>query len=642
MARTSQHARRGADSKLAAALLGVLALGLVTAAALGLDPAALLLVVAVVLAGVAALWAWWSQRALAARAHEELRERTSAAEDTRKRMASELTRREEALAHARTLMARLQRSREAERQFNRDLRAQLERLHKRGADQVDPGDVHDLILRTAIELVEAKKGLMLSREDSNGDGDLDLMRSHGFEHDPADGVVAQRFAREALGADEILREDAPTGGGEGRTPADEEIECMVGIPVYLHDRFQGVVICANRDGGFGDLDDDLLLALGDHAGASLQTERLHREAGDARRTAVRMLAEAAHARDPLLRRSAGRVVAHARVLAQRLELDPEEEESLVCAALLRDVGNLAITERLFAKPGPLTPEERAVIELHPRIGFDIVGRMPTLRHAAFAVLYHHERYDGRGYPAGLEGERIPRLARVLAVVDAYDAMTHDRPHRPGLPPADALAEMIEESGRQFDPEITQLFVEELGRSRALTEPTAEAVAELSPLQPSEAGEPLEHDPLATLADALTLLGGHRTFHEAARTAALAATLERPAAVVLIELEDLIRINRRDGYAAGDRVIQIAAGAARRAAVAVGAEAFRESGRRFALLAPAADAATLRRLEREVHAEFALGPAVRIASAAWQPGDTGEDLVDRARMALRLPSSAPAD
>ena len=101
---------------------------------------------------------------------------------------------------------------------------------------------------------------------------------------------------------------------------------MVAIPVYLHDRFQGVVICANRDGGFAELDDDLLLALGDHAGATLHSDRLHHEAGESRRAAVRMLADATQLAIPQLQSSAGQVVAHVRALADRLELDPAEQE----------------------------------------------------------------------------------------------------------------------------------------------------------------------------------------------------------------------------------------------------------------------------------------------------------------------------
>jgi HD-GYP domain-containing protein (c-di-GMP phosphodiesterase class II)/GGDEF domain-containing protein len=613
-------------------------MALLAAALVGVGPAALLLIVAAAVVAIAAVWVWWAERASGARARAGLEGLVEERDAAKRRLEAELRRREE----ARELLGRLQRSRRAEREFNQELRTQLHRAHGRQAVESEDHDVKDLILRTAIELVEGDRGLLLSRHDEDGDGELDVLRAHGFESDPADSVVAQRFAREVLARDEIIREDEPKHPADAEpTDADREIECMVAVPVYVHDRFQGVVICANRDGGFAELDDDLLLALGDHAGATLHSDRLHYEAGEARRAAVNMLADAVQARDPQLQRSADQVVAHARALARRLELDPAEQESLVTAAMLRDAGNLAITDGLLFKPGPLTAEERAVIELHPRIGADIVGRLPALREAAHAVLYHHERYDGRGYPAGLKGENIPRLARVLAVADSYVAMTHDRPYRPRLPPADAIATVIEESGRQFDPEITQLFIEEVGRSGALTAPAADAAPDRFPLPPAYRGEPMRGEGPVPIIDSLTMLEGHRAFREAVAAASGATCAEHPPAVVMAEVEGLGRVNRQDGYAAGDRVILAAAAGARRAAVAAGATVYRDGGRRLALLALNADEAMVRRLEAELHAEFAAGPAVRVASAVWRPGDWGDDLAERARRALRVKPSAAA-
>ena len=252
------------------------------------------------------------------------------------------------------------------------------------------------------------------------------MRAQGFERDPADSAVAQRFAREVLARDEIIREDEPKTPEAQPTDADAEIDCMVAIPVYLHDRFQGVVICANRDGGFAELDDDLLLALGDHAGArctatacTMRRRESRRARGaDARRRhpgprpAAAELCRPGGRPRPRPRRPSGARSGRARVARG--------------AALLRDVGNLAITDGLLFKPGPLTPEERAVIELHPRIGFDIVGRFPALRDAASRCSTTTSASTAVATrPA--RGRRIPRLARVLAVADAYEAMVQDRP-----------------------------------------------------------------------------------------------------------------------------------------------------------------------------------------------------------------------
>jgi hypothetical protein len=160
-------------------------------------------------------------------------------------------------------------------------------------------DAKSLILEAAIKLVEAEKGLLISREDEDGDGALDVVLWRGFDHDPTHSAVVQRFARAVLARDEILRDDDPARPGDTEaTAADGEIDALVAIPLYLHDRFHGVIVCANRAGGFEEIGDELLLALGDHAGSALHHGRLQHELRDAHRSAVRVLAEAIAARDP--------------------------------------------------------------------------------------------------------------------------------------------------------------------------------------------------------------------------------------------------------------------------------------------------------------------------------------------------------
>ena len=324
-----------------------------------------------------------------ARARNEI-ERQAAEQQ---RLRRELRRAEDAVHVQRDVLRRVERSRQAEREWNRELRTQLQQLYGSPHRRAGRRDVALLILQAAIELVWADRGMLLSREDDDGDGALDVMVAEGFEHDPSTSVVAQRFARQVLALDEIVREDAPTYDVGHVTPADREIESLVAVPVYLHDRFSGVIVCANRPGGFEDVDYDVLLALGDQAGAVLQHGQLRTEIRERRSTALTL---------------------HAATLAHDLGLDEEQQDVLVCATLLRDAGYLALPQGLPAEPRPLRPDERALIELHPRVGFNVVGQMPALRDVAATVLYHHERFDGRGYPKGLPGESIPRTARALA------------------------------------------------------------------------------------------------------------------------------------------------------------------------------------------------------------------------------------
>jgi HD-GYP domain-containing protein (c-di-GMP phosphodiesterase class II) len=126
-------------------------------------------------------------------------------------------------------------------------------------------------------------------------------------------------------------------------------------------------------------------------------------------------------------------------------------------AMLHDIGKVAVDDKILSKPGPLTSKERSVMETHPEIGYRIVKSSAELAPVAEYILYHHERWDGKGYPHGLSGDKIPLLSRVLAVVDAFDAMTHDRVYRKAMPVKGALAEIQKNSGTQFDPEVVKAF-----------------------------------------------------------------------------------------------------------------------------------------------------------------------------------------
>jgi HD-GYP domain-containing protein (c-di-GMP phosphodiesterase class II) len=128
--------------------------------------------------------------------------------------------------------------------------------------------------------------------------------------------------------------------------------------------------------------------------------------------------------------------------------------------VLHDVGKIGISDRILQKPGPLTPEERRVMEEHPLLGYEMLRDVAFLSGEGLAVVRnHHERWDGTGYPSGRAGEEIPLEARVLAVADAFDAMTSDRPYRRALSHGEALAEVERCAGTQFDPAIARLFLE---------------------------------------------------------------------------------------------------------------------------------------------------------------------------------------
>lgn len=180
---------------------------------------------------------------------------------------------------------------------------------------------------------------------------------------------------------------------------------------------------------------------------------------------------AVEARDPWSSGHAARVAALAEVVAARLGLDEDEVESLRVGAALHDIGKLAVSQDVLGKRGPLTEEEAEEVRSHPTLGARMLGLIEPFRHAVPCVLHHHERWDGRGYPEGRMGAEIPIGARILAVADAFDAMTSDRPYRPALAPERAVAELERCSGSQFDPEVVAAFVE-AWRSGAVPSPAA--------------------------------------------------------------------------------------------------------------------------------------------------------------------------
>jgi putative two-component system response regulator len=180
------------------------------------------------------------------------------------------------------------------------------------------------------------------------------------------------------------------------------------------------------------------------------------------------LANAVDAKDPATEHHCGRVAERALALARLAGLPGDDVEAVGYGAVLHDVGKIGIREQVLLKPGALTDEERAEMQRHAFIGAEILRPLRLGRTVSPIVRAHHERWDGRGYPDGLRGDGIPIGARIVSIVDAHDAMTHDRPYRARLSDEAALEELRRHQGSQFDPELTELFIDNLERIAAAT------------------------------------------------------------------------------------------------------------------------------------------------------------------------------
>jgi putative nucleotidyltransferase with HDIG domain len=188
----------------------------------------------------------------------------------------------------------------------------------------------------------------------------------------------------------------------------------------------------------------------------------HRERA-AHQATIRALVQAVDIKDEYTRGHSERVGQASMMIARELGMDDARIEVLRFAGILHDVGKLGVPTRLLRKDGPLTPQERRIIELHPEYGHEMVRGISFLGEARAAVLHHHERLDGSGYPYGLTGGQIPESARVVAVADAFDAMTSTRSYRRARPVGAALEELERCGGSQFDPRMVTALVRALSR-----------------------------------------------------------------------------------------------------------------------------------------------------------------------------------
>lgn len=211
---------------------------------------------------------------------------------------------------------------------------------------------------------------------------------------------------------------------------------------------------------------------------AVQTQEMSREL-------ILVLVAALEARDSYTKHHSERVAAYAQLLARQLQIDPLKRANIARAGILHDIGKIGVPEDILTKPGRLTPEERQKMQNHPQYSFDIIREVPTYAQAGIteAVLQHHERWDGQGYPQGLIGEDICIEAQILAVSDAFDAMTSNRVYRRALSLEQALAEVERGAGSQFSPDCAQAFlqvpIEELRDCLNASQLSSVPVAEVS-------------------------------------------------------------------------------------------------------------------------------------------------------------------
>lgn len=178
---------------------------------------------------------------------------------------------------------------------------------------------------------------------------------------------------------------------------------------------------------------------------------------------IQALSSAVEARDPYTEKHSKRMAEYAMATAREMGFSMYDSQVVRYAAILHDIGKIGVSDYILSKPGDLTKEEWKRMQKHSRIGADIVTQIDSFKEASKLVYHHHERYNGQGYPEGLRGEDIPLGARIIAVVDAYDAMTSRRPYRKAYSREEAVAELKKNIGTQFDGKVVEAFLRVIER-----------------------------------------------------------------------------------------------------------------------------------------------------------------------------------
>jgi HD-GYP domain-containing protein (c-di-GMP phosphodiesterase class II) len=349
------------------------------------------------------------------------------------------------------------------------LRAQLRLAARLNARLAGTNDTEEMVALLVEELHGTFAFYLAAIQRLDGDETLRLIAGSGALaevmtefllveqslHDGVNGRVA-RSGASALVAD--TREDPDYISRDPATDPRSELS----VPIVVDGSVWGVLnIEAPEPDAFGEADAVLVEALAAGLGSSLHRAMLVADLERTFTTTLSALMSTIEAKDAYTACHEQQVGELAARVALRLGASPARAGDVRYAALLHDVGKVAIPTEILLKPGPLTDGEWETMRSHAAIGGSLVARIDTLAHLAPAVRASHERWDGGGYPDGLAGERIPLAARIIAACDTYEAIVTDRPYRPARAPAEATRELRRVAGTQLDVDVVEALLQEL-------------------------------------------------------------------------------------------------------------------------------------------------------------------------------------
>jgi response regulator RpfG family c-di-GMP phosphodiesterase len=232
------------------------------------------------------------------------------------------------------------------------------------------------------------------------------------------------------------------------------------VPIKRKEQTIGIMLITNLTGNkkFTEKDFQFISTLVNQASIAIENAQLYEELQNHFTDTIRALVTAMETKDSYTYGHSDRVTRYSMMIAKQLSIPQGEVRQLEYIALLHDIGKIGIEEEILRKPTSLTKEEWSIVKNHSALGGSIVKPIKFLKDGEETIRHHHEWFDGTGYPDGLAGETIPEYSRIIAVADAFDAMTSERPYRKGMADATALAELRRCSGEQFDPKMVELFI----------------------------------------------------------------------------------------------------------------------------------------------------------------------------------------
>lgn len=338
--------------------------------------------------------------------------------------------------------------------------------------------VLEKVMDSLINLMQAERGFLILRDPVSGK--LKPETSRGIDHVNLDaeafkvsGTIIRKVAETGVPILTTNAQQDPRFGGQESIIAFN-LRSILCAPLKLKDKLIGVLYVDNRvhTGIFQENDLALITAFADQAAVAinnadlfeslkttnLQLEAANIELGIAYEATLRGWVRALDYRDKETEGHTQRVTVLTQKLAQIMGVDRPTLEHYTRGALLHDIGKMAISDEILRKKGPLTEEERAIMQKHPVYAYEMLSPIEFLRPAIDIPYRHHEKWDGSGYPHGLQGEDIPLAARIFCVIDVWDALTSDRPYREPLP-HDKVRRMIRaDSGKHFDPRVVDAFM----------------------------------------------------------------------------------------------------------------------------------------------------------------------------------------